>query len=285
MKLMKKTLALAGAAVLCVAGVIGSSAATILYSSGCYYTIINNTRVSLTGWAGDGTIVRVPETLNNRRVTNIEVRAFYHDTVITGVDFSNASNLTTIGMYAFADCSAYSEPLVLPESITSIGDCAFEGTPVPEVEINATTDYIPIQCFYNNDTLTQVTINGPIEEIDNYAFANCQNLEAIYLPQTVTVIADSAFDNDPNLTIYCYEDSYAQQYAQEKNIPYVLIGNYEIGDVDRDGAITVTDVTLIQKYLAELATLDADQLLLADYLSDGEVNIADATAIQIAIAD
>ena len=34
-----------------------------------------------------------------------------------------------------------------------------------------------------------------------------------------------------------------------------------------------------------LLDLDAEQLLLADYLSDGEIDIADATAIQIAIAD
>lgn len=264
--------------------VFSSTAATIYLSDGCYFTYINNKRVSLTGWAGDGTIVRVPETLNERRVTDIEVRAFYHDTVITGVDFSGAANLNTIGMYAFADCSAFSEPVVLTETITDIGDCAFEGTPVPEVEINATTDYIPIQCFNRCATLTKVTINGPIEEIDNYAFANCPNLEAVYLPETVTVIAESAFANDPNLTIYCYEDSYAQQYAEENSIPYTLIKTFEPGDVDRDGALTITDVTLIQKHLAELATLDDEQLLLADYLSDGEVNIADATAIQIAIA-
>ncbi len=280
MKIMKKTLALTVAVMMLAVGIFVSNAATILYSSYCYYTIINNTSVSLTGWVGENPIVKVPSKLNKRNVTNIEPRAFYHDSTITGVDFSNADNLNTIGMYAFADCSAFSEPLVLTDTITNIGDCAFEGTPVPEVEINANTDYIPIQCFNGCQTLTQVTINGPVEEIDNYAFANCPNLEKVYLPQTVTFIANSAFNNDPNVTIYCYKDSYAKTYAESKSIPYVLIDGLKLGDVNRDGSVDVLDSIDIQKYTIDKIEFDEEQLSVADLNNDEEINVLDALIIQ-----
>ena len=44
-------------------------------------------------------------------------------------------------------------------------------------------------------------------------------------------------------------------------------------------------VTAVQKYLVELLTLDQAQLLLADVNHDGEVSIADATLIQMMIAN
>lgn len=44
-------------------------------------------------------------------------------------------------------------------------------------------------------------------------------------------------------------------------------------------------VTAVQKYLVELLTLDQAQLLLADVNQDGEVSIADATLIQMMIAN
>ena len=273
------------AAAMCAVSVVSINADAVYYADGCNYSYINNERVMLTGWEGEGTVVKVPATLNGRSVTNIARRAFLNDSVITGIDLSEATNLETIGMYAFSGCSALTSPIVLTESIQTIGDSAFEGSAVTQVNLNVSADYIPAQCFYKCASLTDVQMSDSVTEIGTYAFANCPNLLSVYIPESVETIANSAFRNDPNLTIYCYEGSYAQQYAEERSIPYVLIQTYETGDVDRDGALSITDVTLIQKYLAELATLDAEQLLLADYLSDGEIDIADATAIQIAIAD
>lgn len=285
MRILKTILTLILAVVLCALSVFSISADAIYYADGCSYTFINNDRVSITGWEGEGTILRVPATLNGRSVTNIARRAFLDDSTITGIDFSEAINLTTIGMYAFSNCSAFSEPLIFPPSITTIGDCAFEGSSVSTVEFNSSADYVPAQCFYDCSSLTEVKINDAVTEIGTYAFANCPNLTAVYLPDTVTTIPNSAFKNDPNLTIYCYADSYAQQYAEARDIPYVLIQTYEVGDVDRDGTLSITDVTLIQKYLAELEMFDDEQLRLADFSADGQVDIADATAIQITIAE
>ncbi len=57
------------------------------------------------------------------------------------------------------------------------------------------------------------------------------------------------------------------------------------GDVDGDGSVTINDVTMIQRALAEYITLDAAQLKAADVNGDGFVNIKDATKIQRVLAE
>ena len=57
-----------------------------------------------------------------------------------------------------------------------------------------------------------------------------------------------------------------------------------IGDVDQNGAITVSDVTEIQKYCAEMISLTDNGIVSADVDKSSYVNIKDATAIQYYIA-
>ena len=53
-----------------------------------------------------------------------------------------------------------------------------------------------------------------------------------------------------------------------------------VGDVDGDGVLSVKDVTLIQKYLAELVMFTSDQIDIANVDGDTKVSIFDATFIQ-----
>ncbi len=52
------------------------------------------------------------------------------------------------------------------------------------------------------------------------------------------------------------------------------------GDVDGDGELTITDATVIQRYLAKFYEFTETQKLLADFDRDGEVTICDVTYIQ-----
>lgn len=54
-------------------------------------------------------------------------------------------------------------------------------------------------------------------------------------------------------------------------------------DVDLDGLVSVTDATLLQKYVVGIATLTDDQKLLADCNGDGVINVRDATYVQKSI--
>ena len=51
-------------------------------------------------------------------------------------------------------------------------------------------------------------------------------------------------------------------------------------DIDLDGLVSVTDATLVQKYVVCLNTLTDDQKLLADCNGDGKIDVRDATYIQ-----
>lgn len=63
-----------------------------------------------------------------------------------------------------------------------------------------------------------------------------------------------------------------------------ISGDALIGDVDRDGYITIMDVTLIQKHLAKSENLGRTQLLLSDADGDDRISIFDATLIQRYVA-
>ena len=57
-------------------------------------------------------------------------------------------------------------------------------------------------------------------------------------------------------------------------------GDFEIGDVNMDGKVSIKDATAIQKHVAKIIELDDLQLLLADYDGNGKANVRDTTAIQ-----
>ena len=61
--------------------------------------------------------------------------------------------------------------------------------------------------------------------------------------------------------------------------------NTLIGDVNSDGTVTVLDATMLQKYLAGLASFSDEQLSVADTNGDGQVTVLDATAIQKYLAN
>ena len=58
-----------------------------------------------------------------------------------------------------------------------------------------------------------------------------------------------------------------------------------IGDIDGNRSITISDVTEIQRYIAELIDFSNEQLLLADTNGDSKVDIGDATHLQKYLAE
>ena len=72
--------------------------------------------------------------------------------------------------------------------------------------------------------LETVIIEEGAESIGDWAFANCPKLVFIVIPDSVTQIADDAFANSNfEMIIYGIQGSYAQDYAQRKNIEFKAI--------------------------------------------------------------
>ena len=77
-----------------------------------------------------------------------------------------------------------------------------------------------------------------------------------------------------------FEDWFNGCIAVINNKPEPLLG-----DVDMDGDVDIQDATLLQICLAEMTALNDDQFKLADVNQDGFVNVRDVTAIQRIVAE
>ena len=84
----------------------------------------------------------------------------------------------------------------------------------------------------------------------------------------------------------------AGYYCIHRNIGFIC--EYEastpqptslVGDTNLDGTISISDVTAIQRHLAESELFTDKQLSLADTNGDGVVNITDATHLQKYLAE
>ncbi|MGN0449607.1 MAG: dockerin type I repeat-containing protein [Ruminococcus sp.] len=89
-----------------------------------------------------------------------------------------------------------------------------------------------------------------------------------------------------DLVIYGENGSTAQTYAENNSIKFVTTGSeYQLGDVNLDGKITVADATMILKANVDLVTLTDEQKKLADFDGNGVVNVIDASELQRAIVN
>lgn len=81
--------------------------------------------------------------------------------------------------------------------------------------------------------------------------------------------------------------AYAVKDGMEDSQPRLFIFNVNevMGDANGDGSFTISDVTHIQKYLAELIDVDEATAAKWDYDKDGVVTISDATFLQLVLAE
>ena len=285
MKIFKRRILVALLALLvslCVC--VQANAEAVYVVNGYAYNILNNSSIAICGWEGESTDLVIPESIVGRNVVSVASRALKDNTELTSVDFSNANYISTIEMEAFYGCTGLTE-VDLPRTVTAMGDSVFQNcTSLQTVNIHATMTSIPEMCFYNCTSLTEVTIPPSVTEIRKFAFGNCTSLDYIEIPETVTNIVSSAFRND-NVTIGCYFNSYAYQFAKDNNIPYKLLDKFLLGDANGDGSVNINDVTTIQRHLAQLEQIEEIYLYAADANQDGTLDISDATTLQMYLAE
>ena len=133
-KFLKKLCAVAlSALVLMGAGVMGSvplieTGLTVRAKELVYgdfeYEINYEDCITILEYKGSDTSVTIPDTIDGRKVTSIGGYAFRECTSLTSVTIPDS--VTSIEQYAFRDCTSLTS-VTIPDSVTTIGGSAFWG--------------------------------------------------------------------------------------------------------------------------------------------------------------
>lgn len=201
---------------------ISASAYTYIVNDSFKFRLESDNTYKIAEYYIDNPTMVIPDTSADRPIVGIIPMAFQNDDFIEHIVFGK--NFTTIGAMAFYGSTALKD-IVLPETMTTLVWSAFENcSALTDVTVlKSAVSSIPETCFNNCSVLKNVTLNENITTIERMAFANCPLLEKIIIPESVTSIDSTAFSNSDNVTIYCYENSYAQQYAIDNEIDYVIL--------------------------------------------------------------
>lgn len=90
---------------------------------------------------------------------------------------------------------------VIPDSVTSIGECAFlECNSLTSIIIPDSVTSIGVCAFAQCNSLTSINIPDSVTTIANHAFYNCKSLKSIKIPDSVTSIGDCAFEECDSLS-------------------------------------------------------------------------------------
>ncbi len=120
--------------------------------------------------------------------------------------------------------------ITIPNSVTSIGASAFDGTAYYNNSDNWVNNVLNINnhLIKGKETISgKYVIKDGIKTIADSAFENCTSLTEITIPDSVTSIDYSAFNGCTNLVVNCSAGTYAAQYCEEHNIAIKYTGGSE----------------------------------------------------------
>lgn len=84
------------------------------------------------------------------------------------------------------------ERLILPESVEEIGESAFYGTSLVEINIPSTVKYMGIWAF-SESQLREIILPNSIDYVFEGVFSMCNSLKKVILPETIRMIMEKAF--------------------------------------------------------------------------------------------
>ena len=108
------------------------------------------------------------------------------------------SSVTVIGNYAFAKTGMHS--FQLPFTVEELGVGIFKNCSLQQVDLPDNLTSIPENMFYGCDSLLSVHIPETVTSIGKKAFADCSCLGNVTLPKGLLTIADRAFDGCKSMT-------------------------------------------------------------------------------------
>ncbi len=189
------------------------------------YYIQEDGTAYITNYVGNEKIVNVPATLGGKPVTvlgKFSIGFNYENgdswKHMTDEDYTSEQvilpdTIRTIEFEAFAGLKCL-KFVNLPDSLETIGDGAFEYCEaLPEVTIPENVDYVGMSAFWACQSLDKITVRSKNASFGMKAMG--------YVLETPGGDYKEVKNND--LTIYCYKDSTAEQYAKDNDFKYELL--------------------------------------------------------------
>lgn len=210
-------------------------------------------------------------------VTDIADEAFAHNDKITKVIFP--STLLSIGLRAFEECTALEE-VCFPKNMQFdyVGTAAFLNcTRLKSFSYPAGTTFA-IQCLYGCTALEEVAFPASVDMLDTDMFPQCTSLKRIYClsPNPAEIEPSTFAEPYSRYTIYVPTGAKAKYMKAEhwKQMNIVEMSFEQVGDVDGNAAVNVSDVTaLINRILGTAALCPIS----CDVDGNGQINVSDIT--------
>lgn len=265
------------------------------------FTYVNHgDSIEITGFNNSVSDVVIPSEIEGLPVTAISVGAFYLST-ITSIEIPNT--VTSIGEMAFLGCTSL-KSVKLSTGVAKIDKNAFGScSALREVQVakdnpnfssldgvlySKAQDTLVIYPAAKTDAA--YTIPGGVTSVAMYAFSENPYLETLTIPNSLIKVGDSAFFNCKNLRSVSYngtEEEWNQitiGLLNEKltgaNIQYQ---ERILGDVNADGALTISDVVLLQKWLLAVPDTQLADWKAADFNEDQTLNGFDLCQMRYAL--
>lgn len=163
---------------------------THTYSIGTYIIQISSTTsgiATITKLSGSNIDVRYIIMCNNI-ITNVALKYY------TNLEYITLPNTITYLGTMFKQSNI--KNIILPKSITSLTNSAFEGcADLVNISIPNTVKKLPNNTFDSCTSLANIIIPDSVTSIGNYSFYKCTSLKHIYLPNTITSIDVAAFSS------------------------------------------------------------------------------------------
>lgn len=134
-------------------------------------------------------------------ITSISNYTFQDNKSLKSVVFNG--NVTTIGLSAFAGCSALAGTLTLPASLVTISNYAFqECSSISALSMGNNVTTIGDLAFYNCSNITgTLTLSNKLTKIGQSAFRGCSKISGtLVIPSTCTSLGNQAFQGCSALT-------------------------------------------------------------------------------------
>ena len=176
--------------------------------------------ITVTGYSGSGTVLSVPQTINELPVVAIEEYAF-EDSELQQITLPEG--LQTIGTGAFSN-NIYMTKVELPETVTDIQGGAFWNCSGMEISgLPKALETIGEYAFQYCYNLREIKLPVGCQSVGEEAFESCLGVEQITIPASVTEIGPGAFTGCQNAAVQLAAGSYAEDYLKQSDMEYTYI--------------------------------------------------------------